>query len=111
MRKLITKDIFTLSRIIKKMNIKKEIAEVAKDVTGFSAEEKVKAEATMQTSLVLIFIENLGSAEQEIYSLLADVTGSTEKEIEGMDLSLLIPLIKELFNQEGIGSFFSSALK
>jgi len=111
MRKLITKDIFALSRIVKKMSIKKEIAEVAKDVTGFSVKEKAKAEATMQTSLILIFVENLGSAEVEICKLLADVTGSTTEEIESMDLALLVPLIKELLSQEGVGSFLSSALK
>jgi hypothetical protein len=111
MRKLKTSDIFALTRIVKKMNIKKEIAEVAKDVSGFTADEKVKAEATMQTSIILIFVENLGSAETEIYKLLADVTGTTAEDIENMDIDLLIPMIKELFSQEGIGSFLSVALK
>jgi len=111
MRKLKTSDIFALSRIVKKMDIKKEIALVAKDVSGFSDDEKAKAEATMQTNLILIFVENLFSAEKEIYKLLADVTGSTPKIIEDMELPLFMALIQELFSQEGIGSFLSSALK
>jgi len=111
MRKLITKDIFALSRIIKKMDIKKEISEVAQDVTGYSSEEKIKAEAAMQTSLIMIFVENIGSAEVEIYKFLSDVTGSEVKEIEDMNLTAFMALIKELFSQEGIGDFLPSALK
>ncbi|OLN27524.1 hypothetical protein [Desulfosporosinus metallidurans] len=111
MRKLKTSDIFSLSKIAKKMDIKKEIASVAKDVSNFSPEEKAKAEATMQSNIIMIFIENIGSAEKEVYKFLADISGSTPKEIEDMELPLFLELIKELFSGEGIGSFFSSALK
>jgi predicted transcriptional regulator len=111
MRNHKTSDIFSLSRIVKKMDIKKQIAEVAKDVTDYSAEDKTKAETTMQASLVLIFVENIGSAEKEIYNFLADVTDSTAKEIEDMGIPALMALINDLLAQDGIGGFLSSALK
>ena len=111
MRNLKAPDLFSLSRIIKKMNVKEEIKALAKDITGVTEEEKVKAEQTMQIDLLMLFIENIGSAEKEIYKLLADLNGITSKEIENMDLDKLIDIIKELFEQKSLGSLFTTALK
>lgn len=111
MRNLKTADLFSLSRILKKMDIKDEIKKIAKDVTGLAEEDKKKAEQTMQIDLMMIFVENIGSAEKEINKLLSDLTDKTAAEIENLGLTELIDLFKELFNQEGLGSFLSTALK
>lgn len=111
MRNLKTSDLFTLSKIVKKMNIKNDIKSLAKDITGLTEDEKIKAEQTMQIDLVMLFVENIGSAEKEIYNLFADITSKTAKEIEDMDLDKFIELITELFKQDGISNFLSQALK
>jgi hypothetical protein len=110
-RKLKTSDLFSLSRIIKKMNIKDEIKGLAKDVTGATPEEKKKAEQSMEIDLAMLFVENIGSAEKEIYKFFADITGKTAADIENMDLNDFINLVKELFNQDGFASFLSTASK
>lgn len=111
MRKLKTSDLFGLSKILKKMDIKSDIKALAKDVTGLSDEEKAKASQELQIDLAMLFVENIGSAEKEIYNFLADITENTVEKIKDMDLGDFINLIKELFSQEGLGSFLSTALK
>lgn len=111
MRKLKTSDLFSMSRILKKMNIKDEIKGLAKDITGATPEEKKKAEQSMEIDLAMLFVENIGSAEKEIYKFFADLTGKTAADIENMDLNDFINLVKELFNQDGFASFLSTASK
>ena len=111
MRKLKTSDLFSMSRILKKMNIKDEIKGLSKDVTGVTTEEKKKAEQSMEIDLAMLFVENIGSAEKEIYKFFADLAGKTAADIENMDLNDFINLVKELFNQDGFASFLSTASK
>jgi hypothetical protein len=111
MRNLKTSDLFSLSKIIKKMNIKEDIKALVKNVTGMKPEERQIAEQTMQTDLVMLLIENIGNAEKEVYKLLADISGKTVKEIEDMNIDNFINMIKEIFSQDGIGNFLSVALR
>jgi len=111
MRSLETRDLFSLSRILKKMNIKDEIRGLAKNVSGMAKEDKKKAEQTMQVDIMMLFVENIGSAEKEIYKLLGDLTDKKVTEIENMKMTEFMDLFKELMEQEGVGSFLSTALK
>lgn len=108
MRNLKTSDIFGLSRILKKMNIKEDIKKLARNVTGTTPEEKKKAEQNMEIDLVMLFVENISSAEKEIYKFFADLTGKNAADIENMELSKFIDLVKELFNQDGFENFLSA---
>ena len=110
MRNLKTSDLFILSKIIKKMDIKSDIKALSQDLVGKTDEEKIKAEQGLQIDLLMLFTENIGSAEKEIYNLLADLEGKKPKEIEDMELAGFIVLIKELFEQESLTSLFSMAL-
>lgn len=111
MRKLKTSDLFSLSRILKNMDIKDEIKTLARDITGLSEDEKVKISEELQVNLSILFIENIGNAEIEVYKLFANLTDKTAEEIENMDLDKFFKLIQELFNQEGFENFLSKALK
>lgn len=111
MRNLKTSDLFSLSRIIKKMNVKEDLRNLAQDVTGFTKEEKEKLNKTLQIDLLMLFVENLGSAEQEIYKLLGDLQNKSTKEIEAMDLDKFMELMKELLAQESLAKLFTMALK
>lgn len=110
-RNLKTKDLFSLTRIIKKMNMKAEIKELAKDITGKSDEEKKAAEQGLKADLMLMFIENIGNAESEIYKLLGNLSGKQPKEIEDQSLKDTFKMIEELFSEENFGDFLSTALK
>lgn len=111
MRNLLTQDLFPLTRIIKKMNIKSDIKAIAKDLNGLSDEEKLKAKDSLNIDLMMLFIENIGSAEKEIYKLLANLSGKTEKEIAEQKLIETIDMLKAIFNDDQFDDFFGVAVK
>lgn len=144
-RKLITSDLFKMSRVIKKMDIKEEIEGLSKSIfekvnkafttkekesivstaekakgEPLTAEEKdqaiasaisVKEDQILKIDLALLFVENIGNAEQECYKFLADLSGKKPEEIEKQPPEDTINMLDELFQQEGFGSFFSTAVK
>lgn len=110
-RKLITSDLFKMSRIIKKMGIKKDIENLARDTSGLSDAAKKKAEQQLEIDLAMLFVENIGNAEQECYKFLADLSGKKPEEIEKQPPEDTLNMLDELFQQEGFGSFFSTAVK
>ena len=59
----------------------------------------------------MIFIENISNAEEEIYSFVANVAEKSVQELKEMDADVFINLIKQIFLDEKIQSFFTTALK
>ncbi|QCH29251.1 hypothetical protein [Clostridium tyrobutyricum] len=110
-RGLKTKDLFTLTRIVKKMNMKKELREIARDVTGKTAKEKKQALVGTRADLMLLFVENIGNAEQEIYRFLGNLSDKEAQEIADQAPQDTFGMIKELFSEDGFGDFLSTALK
>jgi uncharacterized protein YdiU (UPF0061 family) len=97
LRELKTKDIFKMSKILKKMGLKKDI-----NVTDKSQQE-VGAE------LILTVFENMHLAESDINNFLGDLCGMTEDEFSELQFEKVIEVIKEFKNIEGISNFFKSA--
>jgi hypothetical protein len=97
LRKLKTSDIFKMSKILKKMGLKKELN--IKD----KSQEEVGAE------LIITVFENLHLAEEELNVFLADLTGKTVSEFEELGFEEVIGIIEELKNMSGISSFLKSA--
>ena len=119
MRKLQSTDFFTFTKIIKKMGIREELKELAKKATSVSipkdsTEEeiaKIKETSTneMQIEVLMIFIENIASAEHECYKF---VSAISEKSIEELkDLTVFMNALKAIFADDSIKSFFNLALK
>ena len=124
MRKLQTIYFFAFTRIIKKMGIREELKSIAKNIAkiqpsiGEMTEEKraeellkMKEIATneMQVELIMIFVENVGNAESEVYKFISNIS---EKSIEELkDFTIFMESIQAIFEDETIKSFFSLALK
>lgn len=99
MRKILTKDVFSLARIIKKANVKEELKKV-----------DLKKADVYEVGMTMIFtIVEAGSiAEKEIYKLIEDITG---KNIEDMELQETIELLKEIEKENDLMSFFKQAVQ
>lgn len=106
MRKLQTRDLFGLMKILKKMNMKEEI----KELTLKSKKGKKDSVENVQADLVMIFVEHIGDAEKEIYEFLGKLSDKTVQQIAEQSPVETIGMIKELFGQENFGSFLSNAL-
>lgn len=98
MRELGFADVFTVSRILKKMNIRAEFQ------TAMSAQ---------QVGIVLMqqVLESLGDAEKEVTAFLADLKGLKEAEIKKLSLDETFDLIEEFKELPQLKSFFARVSK
>jgi hypothetical protein len=95
MRKLKTTDIFAISKILKKINIK--IDAEGKSQVQFGAE------------LILTAFENLHLAEYEVNEFFGSLTGMTANEFSELEFEKTLEIIKEFKEISGIENFFKSA--
>lgn len=112
MRKLNIKDAFTLARIIKKADIKEEIADFANRIAvkKNSKDETVNTEA-VGLEFVITLITSLSNkeTEQEFYSLLADIIGGiTADDVSELSIPEVLDNIKTIIRENDIKSFFTS---
>lgn len=112
MRKLNIKDAFTLARIIKKADIKENIADFANRIAvkKNSKDETVNTEA-VGLEFVVTLLSSLSSKEieQEIYALLADIRGDiTADEVSKLSIPEVLDNVKTIIRENDIKSFFTS---
>lgn len=98
MRNLKLPDAFTVSRILKKMNIKP-------DFKGIQTGEQLGIE------LILKFVEGIGDAEEEVIAFLADLKGMKVEDLKELDFEKSAELLKEFQEIPGLKSFFMSVGK
>jgi hypothetical protein len=106
MRALVTKDVFTMSRIITKMNVKDELRQIA------TRDEKATT-LDMGIEMVLTVMSKVSdkSVEREIYVFVADVMGRTPEEIENGDPLEIIDSITKDNGVQQWKDFFSKVSK
>lgn len=118
LRKLVSKDIFPMCGILRKIGIK-ELKTVIKE--SVSDGKKTTAEA-LGLDLILdvaeLIISNLPSCEKEIYSFLesvivtdADSRKALRQELENMPIDEFAELIMDIIRKEEFRDFFRVALK
>ena len=113
MRKLNIKDAFTLARIIKKADIKEEIADFANRIATKKRNSKDETVNTEEVGLefVVTLLSSLSSKEieQEIYALLADIREDiTAEEVSKLSIPELLGDVKTIIRENDIKSFFTS---
>lgn len=98
LRKLKTNDVFKMSKILKKMNLKIKF-------------EKDTNEKQMGFEMIKSVFENLHLAEKEVNEFLADMTGMTIEEFSDLPFEDGIDIINQFKNMKEIGNFLKSANK
>lgn len=98
MRKLNTLDVFTLSKIYSKMDIKLDV-------------DNKTSQMEMGVQLINKFMANLWKAQDDVIEFLASVKNISKKDFEQMPPTELIKTIKEILEQEGAADFFISAMQ
>ena len=95
MRELKTSDIFKMSKILKKINLKI-------DATDKTAEN-------LGSEIILQIGENLHKVENEVNEFMANMIGCTSKEFAELPLKKTLEYFEEFKNLDGISDFFKSA--
>lgn len=103
MRNLITKDLFTLAKIVGKTGIKEKIKDI-----GFTSET---SENEMIVSLIFEAITSAPDAEKEIFTFLADVADVTVEQLQNDEFDLLLEIIEHLKAQEKLVTFLKQVFK
>lgn len=98
MRNLKLKDAFTVSRILKKMQIRPNLSD------GITQEQ-------LGADLIFKFVENIGEAEDEVLAFIADLLGIKVDELKEKDFDELIAILEEFKNLKGIQGFFTQVGK
>lgn len=96
LRELKTKDIFKMSKILKKMNLK------------INADDG-KTQKQVGAEFILSVFENLHLADVEINEFLADMANLTVKEFEELPFTKMMEIIKEFKTIAGLSSFLQEA--
>lgn len=97
MRELITEDVFKMSKILKKMDIKL-------DVEG-------KTQNQVGADLILKIGENLHLAEKEVNEFMASLTGMSPKDFSMLPITKTFEYFEEFKNLPGLAGFFKFAGK
>ena len=101
MRELKTKDIFTMSKIVKKMGLKVKELEITETTTQMEA----------GVSFIVKIFESLHLAQEEVTVFFADLTEMTPEEFENLPIEKVFEFIKEFKNTAGLESFLKQAVQ
>ena len=105
MRELKTKDIFKMSKILKKMELKTDF----KDIDMTKTKDEVKKRVGIE--FVKEVFENLHMAEEEVNEFLSDMVEMSVEEFKDLPLEKTFEIIKEFKNIPGLANFFKLASK
>lgn len=100
LRGLKTSDIFTMSKILKKMNLKVDLVD---------AEGKAKNQQQIGADFILSIFENIHTAEKEINDFLANLSGMTPQEFSELPIEKTIEIFDEFKKLPGLSNFFRLA--
>lgn len=115
MKDLRFEDVFTISKIIKKMNIREEIKKCIKDTKLPNSDDENKEDhedfaESLGIDVALLFIENIPSAEKEVYSLFSNLTEKKIEDVKKMKATEVFEIVKSWFTNEDMKQVFSTAL-
>ena len=109
MRSLKTKDLPVVSRILRKMNLKKiDIQQLLGEVDG---KDTKAAQEAAGIEFVMHLITHIGDAEDELYVFFGDLIGMKPKEFANLDLDDLVKVFNELRKMKGVKNFFQLVSK
>jgi len=95
MRELKTSDIFKMSKILSKINIKIDVKDKTQEQVG--------------SEMILAVGENLHLAENEVNEFMSSMIGMGANEFADLPISKTIKYFEEFKKLEGISDFFKSA--
>ena len=115
-RKLQSKDVFLMSKIIGKIGVNEFTACFEKDgikkmIASFTGEteEEVDFASVVGISVILevanVILGNLPKCEKEIFQMLASVSGMSVKEVEGLDMVVFMEMVIDFIKKEEFKDF------
>jgi hypothetical protein len=122
LRELTADDMFPMFQIISKIgirefkscfeseNVKKLVAEMS---SGKSSKDDLKATVgvTVALDLASVVLSNISRCKDDIYQLLAQLSGMTTKEIGKLSMPVFMEMIVDVVKKKEFTDFFQAAVK
>lgn len=107
MRELNSSDIFKMTAIIGKLDIKDDLISVFRGESGASEDIEGRGMEIM-AGLVQSMMVNLPKIEKDLNSFLADLTGLKLKDIQALSMTEYVQLLIQFSKKEELLDFFKS---
>ena len=116
LRKLTSKDIFPMSKIISKIGIKEFKECFESDAVKNATKDKNNVDVTALGMAVMfdvagVILAHLSDCENDIYNFLADLSGVSVKELQAVSMAELAEMIIDLVQKEEFKDFFKVVTK
>ena len=122
LRELTADDMFPMFQIISKIgirefkscfeseNVKKLVAEMT---SGKATKDELKATVgvTVAFDLASVILSNLSSCKEDIYQLLAQLSGMTAKDIGKLPMYVFMEMVIDVIKKKEFTDFFQAAVK
>lgn len=122
LRELTADDMFPMFQIISKIgirefkscfeseNVKKLVAEMT---SGKASKDELKATVgvTVAFDLASVILSNLSSCKDDIYQLLAQLSGMTAKDIGKLPMTVFMEMVIDVIKKKEFADFFQAAVK
>lgn len=108
-RKLNFADVFAVSRILDKMELRKEIAQYMEGLQNSRRSEQSLDVEQVGRDILLLLAQKLHKAEDEVCEFLASVAGLTAAEIKQASFNEITAILKELAEKDDLLAFFKQA--
>lgn len=106
-----TKDLFKVLAIVRKTGVLSQLKETIlkgnKIEAGLSDAEIARRQEDLGFNIVILIVENLDKAEDEIYELLANLSGKTSLEIQEQDPMETLEVLKEIMDNGAVKTFLA----
>ena len=110
-RELKGKDLYRFSKMLRKMNIRREVKGLITDVTGKTEEEKKAKADEIALEVAFIVLENIGNAEKEANHFFGDLVGLKPEEFAELSFKEIADIVKTVMQQEDFQDFFEQAVQ
>lgn len=104
MRKINFSDVFGISRIVKKSNIKEDIASLFASAKSSTIADNINE---IGAELIITIFENCGGAEEDIISLISSISERKKEDIKNADLCEIIDIFKQIASENDLKQVFS----
>lgn len=115
LRRLRADDLFTMMRILSKIGVEDLRAALPGKTTIQRVREGNESAETVDVTVALTIADKLLSrlpdCKNEIYTLLADVSGKTPAEIAALDMGVFAEAVFDLMASEDFRDFFTRLMK
>lgn len=105
LRKLCTKDLFPMMKILSKIHVR-EFKKCFENIDHKAGFEKIGIEVMLDAADVIF--SNIGSCEKDIYSFIADLGGVKPEEIATLPMSEFAEIIIDLVTKDEFKDFFTA---